>query len=230
MYELKINGKLIQISENNLINMIEKIVILEEKKMKKPKGYTEYEKNVKKSKSESDSYLKDVSKKMKEYLKDGSKGSYETNPKHFPKGNGQLTKMGKKAYELSTDGEEFIDDFYRPGMQTLDYDEMHPNEDWIKDNIEGSSKTGNNQDWANAEKTETNKKINKTRKKNSYNKVKRKAYNKSAQPVITDKPGQEKGSGLHLSLENTQKEKQLLKLNEDLQRMSNLMNYNNVSQ
>jgi hypothetical protein len=115
-------------------------------------------------------------------------------------------------------------------MQTLDYDEMHPNEDWMNDNIEGSSKTGNNNEWANAEQTEANKRLNKTRKKNSYNKAKRKAYNKSPQPVITDKPGQEKGSGLHLNMEDYKKEKEVLKLNEEFNRMKQLMGYTQKTQ
>jgi hypothetical protein len=55
---------------------------------------------------------------------------------------------------MSDDGKEFLDDFMRPGMENLDYDEIHPNEDWMEGNIEGSSKTGNNPKWANAEETE----------------------------------------------------------------------------
>ena len=46
-------------------------------------------------------------------------------------------------------------------METLDYDEMHPNEEWMDNNIEGSSKTGNNPEWANTGESDVNKKINK---------------------------------------------------------------------
>jgi hypothetical protein len=220
-------------TENEIIDIIENIVKEEKDNIKKgatPKGLGKYEKIHKESGKENNDYIKSVIEKFKDYLKPGSKGSFDMNPKHFPKGNGQLDKMDKKAYEVSKDGEEFIDDFYKPGMQTLDYDEMHPNEDWMNDNIEGSSKTGNNNEWANAEQTEANKRLNKTRKKNSYNKAKRKAYNKSPQPVITDKPGQEKGSGLHLNMEDYKKEKEVLKLNEEFNRMKQLMGYTQKTQ
>lgn len=222
-------------TESEIIDIIENIVKEEKnkegniKKGASPRGYSEYEKSHKGSGKESKEYLDSVAKKMVDYLKDGSKGKYETNPKHFPKGNGQLEKMEKKAYEVSNDGDEFIDDYLRPGMQTLDYDEMHPNEDWMKDNIEGSSRTGNNQEWGNAETTEVNKKINKTRKKNAYNKAKRAAYNKAPQPVISDKPGQESGKGLHIKTESVN-EKQTQKLNEEFNRMKGLIGYNRKTQ
>ena len=136
-------------TENEIINLIENIIIEEKeknniKKGKTPAGLEAYEKAHKGSGKENENYMKEFSKKMLDYTKSGSKEKFNTNPKHFPKGNGELEKMEKKAYEVSDDGNEFIDDYLRPGMQTLDYDEMHPNEDWMDDNIEGSSKTGNN--------------------------------------------------------------------------------------
>ena len=60
---------------------------------------------------------------------------------------------------------EFIKDYMSPGMENLDYDEVHPNEDWVTDNIEGSSRTGNNPKWANAVETPVNKNRNKIRKR-----------------------------------------------------------------
>jgi hypothetical protein len=166
---------------------------------------------------------------MKEYLKDGSKGDYETNPKHFPKGNGQLEKMKKTAYEVSKEGEEFLDGYMRPGMENLDYDEMHPNEDWMKDNIEGSSRTGNNPEWANAEETELGAKLNKKRKENKYAKAKRAAYNKSPQPVISDKHGQESGKGIDIKVESIES-KTDKKLNEEFEKMKSLISYDRKTQ
>ena len=119
--------------------------------------------------------------------------------------------------------------FLRPGMQTLDYDEMHPNEDWMDDIIQGSSRTGNSDEYANAEKTEVNKKLNNTRKKGDYNKAKRAAYNKAPQPVITDKPGQEIGKGLHLKLESVE-DKKSGQLNEEFERMKGLISYDRKTQ
>jgi hypothetical protein len=221
-------------TENEIINLIENIIIEEKeknniKKGKTPAGLEAYEKAHKGSGKENENYMKEFSKKMLDYTKSGSKEKFNTNPKHFPKGNGELEKMEKKAYEVSDDGNEFIDDYLRPGMQTLDYDEMHPNEDWMDDNIEGSSKTGNNKEWANSEETDINKNINKTRKKGSYNKAKRAAYNKSPQPIISDKPGQETGKGLKLNNESVDHKSQI-KLTEEFNRMKLLMGYKEKTQ
>jgi len=243
----EVDGKKYQVKESyiltetELVSMIEKIVkeqkMTEVEKPKEsklkpiggtPKGYSAYEKAHKGSGKENDDYIKDVTKKMKDYLKDGSKGEYSMEPKVFPKGNGELEKMKKTAYELSDDGNEFIDDYLRPGMQTLDYDEMHPNEEWMDNNIEGSSKTGNNSEWANAVETDENKKLNKTRKKGAYNKAKRAAYNKAPQPVISDKPGQESGTGLHLKTESTDKKQK--QINEEFNRMKSLIGYDRKTQ
>jgi len=226
----------LKLSESEMIDLIEKIVLEEKEKIEsniknltEPKGLSTYKKAVKASGKENDDYIKSVGKKMKEYLKDGSKGEYETNPKHFPKNNGQIEKMKKMAYEVSKEGEDFLDNYMRPGMENLDYDEMHPNEDWMKDNIEGSSRTGNNPEWANAEETELGKKLNKKRKENKFAKAKRAAYNKSPQPVISDKPGQESGKGLDIKVESTTPKTEK-KLNEEFEKMKLLISYDRKTQ
>ena len=231
-----------QLSQSDMVELIEKIVMEQKNKEVKdpaeknnikgmggsPRGLEVYKKAHKGSGKENDDYIKDVTKKMKDYLKDGSKGDYDMNPKIFPKGNGELEKMKKTAYEVSKDGEEFIDDYLRPGMQTLDYDEIHPNEDWMNDNIEGSSKTGNNPEWANTGESDVNAKLNKTRKKGAYNKAKRAAYNKAPQPVISDKPGQESGKGLDIKTEST--DKKTKQINEEFDRMKSLIGYDRKTQ
>jgi hypothetical protein len=226
----------LKLSESEMIDLIEKIVLEEKEKIEsniknltEPKGLSTYKKAVKASGKENDDYIKSVGKKMKEYLKDGSKGEYETNPKHFPKNNGQIEKMKKMAYEVSKDGEEFLNNYMRPGMENLDYDEIQPNEDWMKDTIEGSARTGNNPEWANAEETDLGKKINKKRKENKYAKAKRAAYNKSPQPVVSDKPGQESGKGLDIKLESTEP-KTSVKLNEEFEKMKSLISYDRKTQ
>ena len=220
------------LSENQLVDLIEKI-ILEQEKLKgtgqgEAKGLTKYKEVHKKDGKDAKEYLDSVSKKMKDYLKDGSKGEYNESPKHFPKGNGQLEKMDSKKYTMSKDGDEFIDDFMRPGMENLDYDEIQPNEEWMEDNIKGSSRTGNNPEWANAEETELGEKINKKRKENKFAKAKRMAYNKAPQP-ITDKTGEETGGGVNIKLENEQP-KTKNKLNEEFNKIANLINYNRKTQ
>ena len=182
----------LMLTEDELISMIEKIVNEQEKenkvkgniKVEKAKGTTETDKILRADKNENDDYLKLVTKKMKDYLKDGSKGEYNANPEFFPKGNGQLAKMAKKAYEPTEDVEEYIEDFaYGGGMENLDYDEIKPNEEWMEKTIEGSSKTGNSQDYANAEKTEFGKKLNAKRKRNAFSQEKKQSYQKSNQPT-----------------------------------------------
>lgn len=220
------------LTENQLVELIEKI-ILEQEKLKgtgegEAKGLTKYKEIHKKDGKDAKEYLDSVSKKMKEYTKEGSKGEYNESPKHFPKGNGQLEKMNTKKYTMSKDGEEFIDEFMRPGMENLDYDEIQPNEEWMEDNIKGSSRTGNNPEWANAEQTELGEKINKKRKENKFAKAKRMAYNKAPQP-ITDKTGEENGGGINIKLEN-EKPKTEKKLNEEFSKIANLINYNRKTQ
>ena len=231
LYKLEYINESAVFTEDEIIDIIEGIIKEEDniKRGKSPAGYSAYEKSHKGSGKEEDDYMKDLAKKMKDYLKDGSKGKYEMNPKIFPKGNGQLEKMEKKAYEISKDGEDFLNDYMRPGMENLDYDEIHPNEDWMKDNIEGSSRTGNNPEWANAEQTELGEKINKKRKEKKFTKNRRKAYNKSPQPVVSDKPGQESGQGLQITSESVN-DKQTQKLTEEFTRMKQLMGYEDNTQ
>jgi hypothetical protein len=217
--------KSVRVTESELISLIENMVSEELKTIgNKPRGLAAYESAHKGSGKENNDYLKSVKKKMGDYLKDGSKGEYEENPKHFPKGNGGLSKK----YHMSDDGKEFIDDYMRPGMENLDYDEIHPNEDWMEGNIEGSSKTGNNPKWANAEETELGEKINKKRKDNKFAKVRRQAYHKSPQPVVSDKSGDEKGAGIHIKVESTDKQTKVL--NEEFNKIKNLMNYDRKTQ
>ena len=81
----------VQLSEEEMIDLIEKIINEE-----KVEGIKTQNSAMKQSKKDTDSYMKDLMKKLKDYLKDGSEGEFETNPKHFPKGNGELGVMKKK--------------------------------------------------------------------------------------------------------------------------------------
>jgi hypothetical protein len=166
---------------------------------------------------------------MKDYLKDGSLGDYDTNPEIFPKGNGELGKMKKKAYIPSDSVKDYVDNLTAAGQENLDYDEIQPSEEWLDDNIEGSSKTGNNPEWANTGKSDINKKRNKIRKDNMLAKIKRKAYNKAPQPVVQDKTGEDKAGKLMMKLESTN-EKDKIKLNEEFDRMKQLLGYNKKTQ
>lgn len=231
------------LKENEMINIIENIV-LEEKKNKKTKVNNVTKSSQDKSKKENDDYIKSVMKKMKDYLKDGSKGEYNMEPKNFPKGNGELEKMSKMAYVPSETAQEYIDNFTAAGLENLDYDEIHPNEDWVTMNLVGSSKTGNNPEWANAVETEVGEKRNKIRKNNLLAKVKRDAYQKDDQPVRYDRTGEDLGDTVDQLLSKYSKKESKTKtkknesffdenkdiINEDINFMKNLINYNRRTQ
>ena len=228
------------LTEDELISMIEKIVNEQEKenkvkgniKVEKAKGTVETDKVLKADKGENDDYLKLVTKKMKDYLKDGSKGEYNANPEFFPKGNGQLAKMAKKAYEPTEDVEEYIEDFaYGGGMENLDYDEIKPNEEWMEKTIEGSSKTGNSQDYANAEKTEFGKKLNAKRKRNAFSQEKKQSYQKSNQPTPKGEVSkvEKKSDKMFAKLESTDDKKEKL-VNEQIDKMKKFIDYDRKTQ
>ena len=236
----------IKLTEDEMIDMIEKIVREEKdniKKMSKPKGLAAYETAIGKSKKENDDYIKSVTQKMKDYLKDGSKEDYTMEAEHFPESNGQMDKkMAKKTYKASDAVEEYVEAFSSAGQENLVYDEIHPNEDWVTDNIEGSSRTGNNPKWANAVETPVNKNRNKIRKENLLGALKKQAYNKSPQPIVSDESGEtskgekntsnksnSKANKIMNQLESTENKKNKL-LNEEINKMSNLLNYNRKTQ
>ena len=238
LYKLEYINETALFTEDEIIDIIEGIIKEESKTKntiktgKTPAGYMAYEKSHKGSGKEEDDYMKSFQKKMKDYLKDGSKGKYEMNPKHFPMGNGEIEKMEKMAYVPSNAVQDYVDNFTAAALENLDFnDGIAPNEDWMTDNIEGSSRTGNNPEWANAVETPTNKKRNKIRKDNLLGKLKRKAYNKSAQPIVSDKTGNEtdKASKVMMKLESTE-EKQTKKLNEEFDRMKSLIGYQDKTQ
>ena len=232
MYELTLEGtnRKFVFSENEIIDIIENIVLEEKKKSKsKPKNPIKLTKaNQDKSKKENDDYIDSVVKKMKAHLKDGSKGEYNMNPKHFPKGNGELAKMKKMAYIPSDEVAEYITNFTAASLENTDYDGIHPNEEWVTDNVVGSSRTGNNPEWANAVETPNNTLRNKIRKDNLLAKIKRKAYNKSAQPIVNDSTGadNDKTSKIMMKLESESERKVI----SDIEKMKTLITYGKKTQ
>ena len=214
----------IQLTEEELVDLIENIV-REQTEVKETNS------SLKKSKTENNDYIKSVTKKMKEYLKDASKGEYNMTPEQFPKGNGELSKMAKKAYTPSGAVEEYIENFaYSPGMENLQYDEIKPNEEWMEKTIEGSSMTGNGK-GGNAIDTGLGKKINTKRKNNLYGAEKNRSYNRVPQPV--DNAGEEKGAD---KLNNMFKklgesdEKKAKLINEEMEKMKHLLGYKKKTQ
>lgn len=224
----------LKLTEDELIDFIEDIVI-EQKNIseKKPEGLKKTDKVLDASKKENEEYAKEVVEKMKKYIKDSTGLKFEENPNHFPKGSGELKKMDKKAYQASSAVEEYVENFARAaGLDELVYDEIEPHEDWVKDNIKGSSRTGNNPKWANAVETELGEKLFKKSQKKPYSTEKRKgSYKRQTQPV--DTAGENKGKksidDMFAKLESTENKKDKI-ISEDIVKMKNLISYNRKTQ
>ena len=157
---LKESKNSLKLTETELTDMIEKIVLQEQSKSEdvkdiaekdnfkivKPQGLKKTEKAQGESKKENDDYTQDVVKKMKEYMKDmytGGKG-YEANPDDFPQSNYDMEKEhNEMKYNPSDAVEEYIEAFSYPGMTNLVYDEIKPEDKNIEKQIKGDSKNGN---------------------------------------------------------------------------------------
>ena len=218
-------------TEDSLISFIEDIIneANGDTFTKKPKSLTNVESLLKKSKSENEKSLKDVSKKMKEYVKYGSNGEYLENPNTYPKSNMQLKKSDIVGYRTDSAEDEYIENLGRgPGMENLEYDEVDPDENWLTDNIEGSSRTGNNPKWANAVETDVNEKMNTKRKNNYYGAEKKRAYQKSQDVNIVKNA--DKRPDFVNKMKGESIEKSDLVLNDEFNKMKKLITYNKITQ
>jgi hypothetical protein len=219
-------GDIIKLNENEVIDLIEHIVKEEKlKSMGKHKGLSTYEKAHKESGKENKEYMKSLGAKMKDYLKDGSKGKFDMNPKTFPKGNGELGKMTKKAFEMSDELEDI--NYEIAGQQFPIPDEIGYDEKRMEKYFKGDSTTGN-APGGNALDSETNERFNKMRKKNTLKKIKDQSYKRVPQPVFNETSTDDEGK-LNLKLE-TMNERKVNILNEEFNRMKDLFSYNRKTQ
>ena len=150
---VKENVKSLKLTEEELIDMIEKIVVEQKVKdksekqnitKKEPQGLKDTNKVLAKNRQENDDYAKEVVKKMKEYVKAGSKGEYTESPDDFPKSNYQMEKDAKvMKYNPSDAVDEYIEAFAFPGMTNLVYDEIKPDDKKIEKYLKGDVTTGN---------------------------------------------------------------------------------------
>ena len=240
-------------TENELISFIEKMVNEEKNsfKMKEPKGYMEYEKAYKQDGKENENYLKSVAKKMTDYLKGASDKASKYEMKEtqkFPTENGGMEKGNRKKYTPSDAVDEYIDAFSYPGQTNLVYDEIKPNDEWIEATMKGSSKTGNAQvdkdgnALGNVVPSEVGEKFFKNFKDNLYGQEQQNAsYKRQPQPVdqageqtergsLKSKRGKKTSQSVLNKLEESTNGKELTKLNEEFDRIQNLMGYNRKTQ
>jgi hypothetical protein len=248
----KVNESIL-FTETDLIDFIEKIVN-EDKKFRKsePKGYKEYEKVHKADKKENDDYLKSVAKKMTDYLKgasdDGSK--YEMKKtKKFPTENGGLKKNNRKKYTPSDAVDDYIDAFnYGSGQTGLRFDEIKPNDKNIEKYLKGDSTTGNAQvdkdgnALGNVVPSKVGDKFYNMYKDNLFGQEQAEAsYKRQPQPVdqagehtergsLKTKRGKKTSQSVLNKLEENVNEKESKKLNEEFDRIQNLMGYNRKTQ
>jgi hypothetical protein len=228
----------------------------EEKNLKvnKPQGLKKTEKAQTDSKKENDKYAKDVVKKMKDYMKDMymGGGSYDENPEDFPQSNYQMDKDAKvMKYHPSDAVDEYIEAFAYPGMTNLVYDEIKPDDEMISKQIKGDSRNGNavtgkdGKALGNVSKrsTKVGDRFKKNFDDNLYGAEQMEvSYNRQPQPV--DVAGSKKQAGSLKSIKSTSKgkaEKIMSQLesveskatkiiNEDLEKMKNLISYNRKTQ
>jgi len=239
-------------TESEVIEMIERIIKEEEKKFKagrQPRGYTEYERVHKADKKEEDDYMKLLAKKMKDYLKDATKGEFKENPEKYPQSNYELDKNAKaKKYVPSEAVDEYQDAFSYPGMTNLVYDEIKPNDKNIEKYLKGDSTTGNAQvdkdgkALGNVVPSEVGEKFYKNYKENLYGQEQMNAsYKRQPQPVdqagedtergsLKSKKGKKTSQSVLNKLEEGVNDKETQKLTEEFDRMKSLMGYTDKTQ
>jgi len=216
----------LRLTEDELIDMIEKIVLEQKVKdtaesvnisKKSPVGLKKTEDVLGKNKKENDDYAKEVVEKMKDYMKDMFSGSngYDENPDDFPQSNYDMEKDHKEMkYHPSDAVEEYIDAFAYPGMTNLVYDEIKPDDDMIANQIKGASKNGNavtdKEGNALGNVSKRSEKVGDRFKNNFDNNLygaeqMEVSYNRQPQPV--DVAGSKKQAGSLKSIRSTSKEK-----------------------
>ena len=256
LYEIAIertNGKESALfTESEVIDMIEKIIREQAKKFKagkQPRGYTEYERVHKADKKEEDDYMKLLAKKMKDYLKDSTKGEFKENPEKYPQTNYDIDKDAKvKKYTPSQAVDDYQDAFSYPGMTNLVYDEIKPNDKNIEKYLKGDSTTGNAQvdkdgkALGNVVPSEVGEKFFKNYKENLYGQEQMNAsYKRQPQPVdqagedtergsLKSKRGKKTSQSVLNKLEEGVNDKETQKLTEDFDRMKSLMGYTDKTQ
>ena len=261
---LKESSNSISLTEDELIDMIEQIVLEQkvkdsaEKKnisTKSPEGLKKTEKVLGMNKKENDDNAKQVVKKMKDYMKDMFMGGngFEENPDDFPQSNYDMEKEhNEMKYHPSDAVEEYIEAFAYPGMTNLVYDEIKPDDEMISKQIKGDSKNGNaitsKDGKALGNVSKRSEKVGERFKKNFDDNLygaeqMEVSYNRQPQPV--DVAGSKKQAGslksikstsaakankIMSQLESTEEAKATKIINEDLQKMKNLISYNRKTQ
>lgn len=259
--DIKESVNKLTLTEDELVDMIEKIVLEQKVKDKAEKsnitkkeatGLKKTEKVQAASKKENEDYAKQVVEKMKKYVKAGSKDEYNESPETFPQSNYTMDKMKEKTmkYHPSQAVDEYIEAFSHPGMTNLVYDEIKPDDKMIDKYLKGDSTTGNavrdkdGKPLGNVAPSDLGDRFKKNYDENLYGAEQMNvSYKRQPQPV--DVGGSEKMDGSLKSirkgstnkaqkimnqLESKQEEKKKVKVNEDMEKIKNLITYNRKTQ
>jgi hypothetical protein len=257
------NDNILSLGENELIDMIEKIVLEQKVKdraetsniaKKEAEGLKKTNKVLELDKKENDNYAKEVVIKMKDYMKDmfmGGKG-YDENPDDFPQSNYDIEKDHNemKKYNPSDAVDEYIEAFSYPGMTNLVYN-IKPDDEMISNQIKGNSKNGNavtskdGKALGNVSKRseKTGDRFKKNFDENLYGAEQMNvSYKRQSQPVDVAGSKTQKGSLKGIKSNSTDKAEKILNqlessevkttkiINEDLQKMKDLISYNRKTQ
>ena len=222
---------------------------------KEAEGLKKTNKVLELDKKENDNYAKEVVIKMKDYMKDmfmGGKG-YDENPDDFPQSNYDMEKDHNemKKYNPSDAVDEYIEAFSYPGMTNLIYDEINPDDEMISNQIKGNSKNGNavtskdGKALGNVSKRseKTGDRFKKNFDENLYGAEQMNvSYKRQSQPVDVAGSKTQKGSLKGIKSNSTDKAEKILNqlessevkttkiINEDLQKMKDLISYNRKTQ
>jgi hypothetical protein len=260
-YNVKENRKSsLKLTEDELIDLIEKIVLEQSVKdkdeksnisNKSPEGLKKTDKVLGLNKKENDDYAKEVIKKMKDYMKDmvSGDGGYDENPDDFPQSNYDMEKDHKeKKYHPSDAVEEYIEAFAYPGMTNLVYDEIKPDDEMIEKQIKGDSKNGNavtgKDGKALGNVSKRSEKVGERFKKNFDENLygaeqQNVSYKRQSQPV--DVAGENKQSGglkkgsaakaqKIMNQLESKEDKKSKVISEEMEKMKNLIGYNRKTQ
>jgi len=226
---------------------------------KEATGLKKTEKVLGKNKSEGDSYFKELAKKMTDYLKDSTsstKEKYVMNPESFPQSNYDMEKEhNEMKYNPSEAVEEYIEAFSYPGMTNLVYDEIKPDDKRIDKQLKGDSTFGNavtdknGKALGNVVPSEVGERFKKNYDENLFGAQQQKAsYKRQPQETIevegngrksgslkSKNQGSDKSSSIKKAtkilntLESTENKKEA-RINEDMEKMKNLIGYNRKTQ
>jgi hypothetical protein len=195
--------KVLRLTESQMVDMIKKMV------SESLPGLDITNRVKKQSKKDNEDNAKEVESKIKKATTIGGGDNPE-----FPNQNNSGTKV---ARQNDSDEDEFVQDNRGGTPLNLDYDNEPSQKfkDRLKSALEGDSKMGNSQNAANVVKSDLGKKLASQSKRKKEKEKDAPMYNKDVQPIKEVNESKNISSAL---------------LNEEIERMKNMANYNKKTQ